>query len=83
MNDFKAQKAHEEFKNFRNFLGARDKGLKWKFQTKREDWFFIISATTIWISALIVIVWDFLTLQRMIYRLVYWRSLYLYLNEFR
>lgn len=36
-------------------------------ETKRSDWFFIIPAALIYFSALIVTIWDFVVIQRMIY----------------
>lgn len=33
------------------------------FETKRADWYFIISASLVWISALIVAAWDFIEVQ--------------------
>jgi len=38
------------------------------FQTKREDWGFVIPATLIFVLALLVTVWDFVYVQGMIYR---------------
>ncbi|MEM2897621.1 MAG: methyltransferase [Candidatus Bathyarchaeia archaeon] len=42
--------------------------LKVSFKTERADWGFIVPSTLIWISSLLVTVWDFVTLQVMIYR---------------
>jgi len=38
------------------------------FQTARADWSFIISATLIFVLALLVTAWDFIQIQKMIYR---------------
>lgn len=38
------------------------------FQTERTDWSFIIPATLIWASSLLVTAWDFVQLQGAIYR---------------
>jgi len=38
------------------------------FQTERADWGFIVPATLIWASSLLVTAWDFVQLQGMIYR---------------
>jgi len=37
-------------------------------KTESADCRFIVMATSIWISALIATVWDFITVQRMNYR---------------
>jgi protein-S-isoprenylcysteine O-methyltransferase Ste14 len=34
------------------------------FKTKKVDWYFIVPASLVWISALIVTAWDFLELQK-------------------
>jgi len=39
------------------------------FQTQREDWPFIILASLIFFSALLVTLWDFVQIQEMTYRL--------------
>lgn len=44
-------------------------GEKVMFRTKREDWGFVIPATLVFISALLVTGWDFVLVQGMIYRL--------------
>lgn len=38
------------------------------FQTEREDWRFVVSATVVFALALVVAVWDFVVIQKMIYR---------------
>jgi len=38
------------------------------FQTERSDWFFVISATLVFVLALLVTAWDFIENQKMIYR---------------
>ena len=38
------------------------------FKTRRADWYFIIPATLVWISALSVTAWDFIQIQQAIYR---------------
>ncbi|MFQ5815184.1 MAG: methyltransferase family protein [Candidatus Hydrothermarchaeaceae archaeon] len=37
------------------------------FKTKRTDWYFIVPASLIWISAIIVTTWDFVQVQKTIY----------------
>jgi len=37
------------------------------FRTEKADWYFIISATLVWGSALVVTAWDFIQFQKMIY----------------
>jgi len=37
------------------------------FETEKADWGFIAPATLIWVFSLLVTVWDFVYLQRMIY----------------
>lgn len=37
------------------------------FKTKKADWYFIIPASLVWISALIVTAWDFVELQEAVY----------------
>ena len=39
------------------------------FQTKREDWDFVIPASLIFFAALLVTFWDFIQIQEMAYRL--------------
>jgi membrane-bound ClpP family serine protease len=38
------------------------------FQTEKEDWRFVVSATAVFALALVVAVWDFVVIQKMIYR---------------
>jgi len=38
-----------------------------KFRTEKADWYFIISATLVWISALVVTAWDFIQFQKAVY----------------
>ena len=38
------------------------------FKTKKADWYFIVPATLVWVSALIVTTWDFLQVQQATYR---------------
>jgi protein-S-isoprenylcysteine O-methyltransferase Ste14 len=38
------------------------------FKTKMADWYFIIPATLVWVSALIVTAWDFMLFQQVTYR---------------
>jgi len=42
--------------------------VKTSFKTEKEDWPFIIPATLIFVLALLLTVWDFVLVQRMIYR---------------
>ena len=37
----------------------------------RTDWYFVIPASLIWISALVVTAWDFIQLQKAFYRFQY------------
>lgn len=39
------------------------------FETERADWWFIIPATLVWFSALLVTLWGFVKVQEMTYRL--------------
>lgn len=38
------------------------------FETERADWSFVISATLVFVLALLVTVWDFIQIQKMTYR---------------
>jgi hypothetical protein len=38
------------------------------FETEGADWHFIISASLVWIFALLVTAWDFIQIQKLIYR---------------
>ena len=38
------------------------------FETKRADWYFIVPASLVWLSALIVTAWDFVRIQQEPYR---------------
>ena len=38
------------------------------FQTERSDWFFVISATLVFVFALFVTAWDFIMIQKMFFR---------------
>ena len=38
------------------------------FQTKRADWYFIIPATLVWMASLVVTAWDFVLIQKTVYR---------------
>jgi protein-S-isoprenylcysteine O-methyltransferase Ste14 len=42
--------------------------MKTKFQTERADWIFVIPSTLIWVCSLLATAWDFVQIQRMIYR---------------
>lgn len=42
--------------------------MKTSFTTEKADWGFIISATLIFVLALLVTAWDFIQIQKMIYR---------------
>jgi len=39
------------------------------FETSREDWAFVFSASLVWALSLLVTLWDFVVLQEMTYRL--------------